>query len=101
MPYVTAYSLNAMLGRKQYLDQYLAHPLNERQAFYKKIAKHVGIFETKADKAEVLAQASQILGVELTDEKLAQLRDTLNFAMRLSGDNIKSMKDLLGAGKQD
>ena len=98
---VPAYVAHAMLGRKQYLDQYLAHPLNERQAFYKKIAKHVGIFETKADKAEVLAQASQILGVELTDEKLAQLRDTLNFAMRLSGDNIKSMKDLLGAGKQD
>jgi hypothetical protein len=58
---------------------------------YKKIAKHVGLYESKADKAEVLAEASRVLGIELTEEKLAMLKDTLQFAMKLAESKNKKL----------
>jgi integrase len=96
---VPAYVAHAMLGRKQYLDQYLAHPLSDRQAFYKKIAKHVSVFESKADKAELLAEASKIAGVELTPEKLEAIRAlTTQFAKMPTAD-LQQITKLLSKEK--
>jgi integrase len=77
---VPAYVAHAMLGRKQYLDQYLAHPLSERQVFYKKISKHVGLFESNADKQEVLDKTSEILGIKIDEKTLKQLKEALSLA---------------------
>jgi len=93
---VPAYIAHAMLGRKQYLDQYLAHPLSDRQVFYKKIAKHVSVHESKADKAEVLAEASKIAGVDLTPEKLAALKNLVAQFERLPADKLAAITRLLG-----
>lgn len=97
---VPAYVAHAMLGRKQYLDQYLAHSLNERRAFYKKITRHVSPFESKADKAEVLAEASEILGVELTEEKLNAMRDLFGKFSKLGKKDFKRMNDMLGENEK-
>jgi len=67
-----------MLGRKQYLDQYLAHPLTERQVFYKKIAKHVGLFESREDEETKRKQAAELLGLDdLSPEQVQKLKGIL------------------------
>lgn len=81
---VPAYVAHEMLGRKQYLDQYLAHPISDRQAFYKKIAKHVSVFESKEDKAQVIQKAGQLLGLEnFTEAQAQQLKTVLQALMKL------------------
>jgi hypothetical protein len=97
---VPAYVAHAMLGRKQYLDQYLAHPLSERQAFYKKISKYVGLFESKADKAEVLAEASKIAGVELSEEKLAAMKLLFSQFSKLPANKLEQINKLLGVSNE-
>jgi integrase len=73
-----AYVAYAMLGRKQYLDQYLAHPLSERQAFYKKISKHVGLFESKQDEETKRKQAAEMLGLDdLSPQQMTKLKGIL------------------------
>jgi integrase len=74
---VPAYIAHAMLGRKQYLDQYLAHPLSDRQAFYKKIAKHVSVHTREQDAAERRKDISSWLGIEVTPEIEARLKTAL------------------------
>ncbi|WP_331002218.1 tyrosine-type recombinase/integrase [Nitrososphaera sp.] len=71
---VPAYVAHAMLGRKQYLDQYQVHNLAERQAFYQKIAKHVSVHESKADRQEVLQKASEMLGIAVDENTINALK---------------------------
>lgn len=97
---VPAYIANAMLGRMQYLDQYQAHPLSERQAFYKKIAKHVGLFGSQADKAQVLAEASKIAGVELSEDKLNAIKSLLGHFATMPIEDIDKLKALLGSDRE-
>lgn len=95
---VPAYVAHTMLGRKQYLDQYLAHPLSERQTFYKKIAKHVGIFENKTDKQEIAEQVAKTLGIDangIDEEKLKALSGLFGKFMTLPADKIDKITRLL------
>ena len=91
-----SYICHAMLGRRQYLSEYLRLGLDERRAMYKKISRQVKVFESKADKAEVLAEASKLLGVELSEEKLVVLKQLMNEFMKLSGEDVRRFKTVLG-----
>jgi|GEM_PF-1937615 len=96
---VPAYVAHAMLGRKQYLDEYLRLTQEERGTLYKKIARHVSVFESKTEKAELLAEASRLLGVELTEEKLQALKSVMNEFMRLGDRDLERLKKTIVKGK--
>src|SRR5690606_14420478 len=74
---VPDYIVHAMLGRKQYLSQYLQMPLASKQAHYRKIARQVSVFEPKATKGELITQMSTILGKELTEAEFDQMRNAM------------------------
>lgn len=75
---VPAYVAHAMLGRSQYLAQYLTHSLAERQAFYQKIAKHVSVHTREQDEDEKAKIAAEVLGLpSMSAEQFAQLRGVL------------------------
>lgn len=61
---VPEYVAQGMLGRKQYLDQYLRLPLEKKQEYAKKILKAVSIYSDKADKQEVIDQVAKSLGID-------------------------------------
>jgi integrase len=101
---VPAYIAHAMLGRKQYLDQYLSHPLSDRQAFYKKIAKHVSVHESKADKQEVIDKAAEMLGMPkgaLDETKFNALRGLFGAAMTMPTDKIELFAELFKKAMQN
>lgn len=49
----------------------------------------------EAEKAEVLAEASKLLGIELTEEKLARLKETLGLFTKLDESKIAKIKQVL------
>lgn len=96
------YVVQGMLGRKKYLDQYMALPLADKQAFAKKILKVVSIYADKADKQEVVKQMAQIMGIQesdLDEAKIAAVQALFvkmgQFA-KLPIDKIEQVNKLLG-----
>lgn len=72
--------VQAMLGRKQYLDQYLRMPLVKKQEFAAKILRAVSIYRDKANKAEMKDKVKEILGMtDLADEQFEKIMQTLRF----------------------
>lgn len=65
---------------------------------YKKIAKEVSVFESKVDKAQVVAEASKLLGIELTEEKLQTLKGFMQEFMRLGDKNLSKFKKKMKNG---
>lgn len=75
---VPEYVAQAMLGRKKYLDQYMALPLDQKREFAKKILRKVSIYSTPEDEAEKRRIAAETLGLpSLTAEQFAKLRGVL------------------------
>jgi len=96
---VPDYIAHGMLGRKKYLSQYLVLRSDEKAAWYMKIAKHLSLYESKADKADVLAEASKILGMELTEAKLQALKGLMGEFMRLGDRDLERLKKTIVKGK--
>lgn len=99
---VPEYIVMGMLGRKKYLDQYMALTLDDKRAYAKKILKKVSIYADKADKTEIARQMAQVMGVaesDMTDAKLAALQGILakvgQFAKLPTGD-LEQINKLLG-----
>ncbi len=86
------YVAQGMLGRKQYLDQYLRMPLEKRQEFAKKILYAVNVYSDKADKQEVLQKAGQIMGFDnMTEQQALQLKDLLQGLLSKPKDTLSRL----------
>ena len=63
--------VHAMMGHKQYLDQYFRMPIEERRQHYITMSKNLSVFESKITEEEKLKAASDILGIDVTEKKFA------------------------------
>jgi hypothetical protein len=74
------YVAQAMLGRKKYLDQYMALPLDQKREFGKKILRKVAVYSTQADASERRRSLAETLGIpfeQITPEFEAKMRSAL------------------------
>ncbi len=97
---VPDYICHAMLGRKRYLDQYLRLPLDEKCEWYRKIAKEVNVYESKKNRAEILAEASKLLNMDISEEKLTALKGLMGEFMRLGDKDLERLKRSIGKGSK-
>lgn len=74
---VPEFVAQGMLGRKKYLDQYMALPLEEKRDFAKKILRKVSIYSSEQDQAERRKNLSDMLGLEVTPDLEAKLKAAL------------------------
>jgi hypothetical protein len=96
---VPEYVVQGMLGRKKYLDQYMALPLEDKRAFAKKILKIVSIYADKASQQEVLDRTSEILGMKIDENTLKQLKEALAFSgqyAKLPDEKREQISKILG-----
>lgn len=81
---VPEYIVQGMLGRRQYLDQYMRVPLDKKREFARKILRAVSIYRDEKDKEELLEEAGQILGLgKLTPEQARAIKETLSMFMKM------------------
>jgi hypothetical protein len=71
---IPEYVAQGMLGRKKYLDEYMRLPLDKKAEFAKKILKIVEIYPSETDKQEVLAKASEMLGIAVDEKTINALK---------------------------
>lgn len=72
---VPEYVAQAMLGRKKYLDQYMALPLDQKREFAKKILRKVALYAQPEDEAEKRRILAETLGLpELTDAQMQAIK---------------------------
>jgi len=96
---VDAYIAHAMLGRRQYMAQYLRKSLSERQELYRKISKFVSVFETQASKEQVAKEVSALLGAPIDEQKLLALKALMNEFASLGDRDLEKLKKTILGGK--
>jgi len=81
---VPEYVAQGMLGRKQYLDQYMRLPLETKRDYAKKILAKVNVYSQPQDTQAVKQGLAQLLGLDnVTDDQLKQAQTLLKGLLRL------------------
>jgi len=99
---VPDYIVQGMLGRKKYLDEYNAQPLEKRQEFARKILKAVNLYADKADKQEVINKAAEIIGIDpsaLDETKLQAFKGLLSQFSKLPVEKLDQISKILQSGQ--
>lgn len=72
---IPEYVAQGMLGRKKYLDQYMALPLDQKREFAKKILRKTSVYASKEDEAEKRRALAEALGLpDLSAEQMSIIR---------------------------
>lgn len=89
---VDDYVAHGMLGRGAYLDEYMAHPLEKRREFARKILKAVNIYSHAKSEEEKLVEAGEALGIgKLTPEQANKLREVFGLFMKMPQYKLKAL----------
>lgn len=99
---VPEFVVQGMLGRKKYLDQYMALPLDKKREFASRVLAQVSIYAEPQNKQVVRAQVAEVLGLENVDDKtLSTLKGLLQGFSKLPADKLDVMSKILAeAAKQ-
>lgn len=91
---VDDYVAHGMLGRGAYLDEYMAHPLEKRREFARKILKAVNIYAHAKSEDERLIEAGEALGLnKLSPEQATKLKEIFGLFMAASPIRVKQLFD--------
>jgi integrase len=72
---IPEYVAQGMLGRKQYLDEYMRLSLEQKRTFATKILKVVSLYNEKPNSDEVRKQAANVMGLDdLTPEQAEKIK---------------------------
>lgn len=88
---IPEYVAQGMLGRKQYLDEYMRLSLEHKRAFAQKILKVVSLDIAEKNTAKTAAAVSDMLGVDVDEKKLEMIKALVSSFSALPQDKLTTL----------